>query len=111
MVYLRKDGEINLCLIESRNKTGLSESLCRAVYRMGEKRPFVVPMVGVAASPGSCIASPADTILANSTTGSIGIGGLPGNAEGGLENRLDVTFDGGTTSPLLGSPLPRSRFR
>ncbi|PSQ96142.1 MAG: signal peptide peptidase SppA [Bacteroidetes bacterium SW_9_63_38] len=78
-----------------------SEAIWRAVKRTAAEKPLYVSMGGVAASGGYYVAAPADTIIANATTttGSIGVFGLLWNAEGLLENKLGVTFDGVNTSP------------
>jgi protease-4 len=78
-----------------------SEAIWRAVERTAQEKPLYVSMGGVAASGGYYVAAPADTIVANATTttGSIGVFGLLLNAEGLLEDRLGITFDGVTTSP------------
>ncbi|PQJ36187.1 signal peptide peptidase SppA [Salinibacter sp. 10B] len=85
-----------------------SEAMWHAAKRTAEEKPLIVSMGGTAASGGYYMAAPADTIVANTTTttGSIGVFGLLWNAEGLLENKLGVTFDGVSTSPYADLFVP-----
>jgi protease-4 len=79
-----------------------SEVMWHAVERTAQEKPVIVSMGDVAASGGYYIAAGADSILAQPTTitGSIGIYGILFNARAFFEDRLGVTFDQVSTSPL-----------
>ena len=79
-----------------------SEVMWNAVRRTATEKPVLVSMGDVAASGGYYIAAGADSIMATPTTvtGSIGVFGLLFNARGLFENKLGITFDQVSTSPL-----------
>lgn len=82
-----------------------SEVIRKEVERVKEAgKPVVVSMGSVAASGGYWIATPADEIWAQPTTitGSIGVFGLMGNIDRGL-NSIGIHTDGLGTTSIAGS--------
>ena len=79
-----------------------SEQIWREVVRLKEKKPVIVSMGDMAASGGYYISCAADTIVAqpNTLTGSIGIFGMFPCAEGLMQDKLKLHFDGVKTNAL-----------
>lgn len=79
-----------------------SEQIWREVVRLKEKKPVIVSMGDLAASGGYYISCAADTIVAqpNTLTGSIGIFGMFPCAEGLMQEKLKLHFDGVKTNAM-----------
>lgn len=87
--------------------TFASEALYRAVRAVGETRPVVAVMQGVAASGGYMAALAADRILAreSTVTGSIGVM-LEATDFAGLMEKLGVASEPVRSGPLKAEPSP-----
>lgn len=100
---LRKDDDVKAVVLRVNSPGGsavAAEIIEREIRLIGEEKPVVVSMGGVAASGGYWISSHAETIFAEKSTitGSIGVFGFYPNLEE-LANEHGVTFDGVKTSP------------
>jgi protease-4 len=87
--------------------TAGSESLYRALLKVGEQKPVVAVIGTLGASGGYIVAVAADHIVARETslTGSIGV--LMETAEvSGLLEKLGITTEMRRSSPLKGQPTP-----
>ena len=87
--------------------TAGSESLYRALLKVGEQKPVVAVIGTLGASGGYIVAVAADHIVARETslTGSIGV--LMETAEvSGLLDKLGITTEMRRSSPLKGQPTP-----
>lgn len=78
-----------------------ADAMWREISLTAEAKPVIVSMGDYAASGGYWIATPAQTLVAESTTltGSIGVFSVFFDASGFLGDKLGVTFDGVQTSP------------
>lgn len=79
-----------------------SEQIWNEIVKLKEKKPVIVSMGDMAASGGYYISCAADAIVAEPTTltGSIGIFGMFPCAEGLVQDKLKLHFDGVKTNAL-----------
>ena len=99
----RKDSTIKAIVFRVNSPGGsaqASEVMYRELMLAKKVKPLVVSMGDYAASGGYYIACMADKIYAQPTTltGSIGVFGMIPNAQGLLNNKLGITFDGVKTA-------------
>ncbi len=94
-----------------------SDVIWREATLVENEKPFIVSMGDYAASGGYYISAPADRIFAevNTITGSIGVFGLMPNAQGLLNDKLGIYFDGVKTNQHsdwmdISKPLSASEF-
>lgn len=101
---LRRDEEIKAVVLRVNSPGGsavASEIIQREIRLIGEEKPIVISMGGVAASGGYWIAAAGDTIFAEQTTitGSIGVVGLFPNVQV-IAREHGIHFDGVKTGPF-----------
>ncbi len=94
----REDSSIKAIVLRINSPGGISiaaDHIWREVDLATRVKPVIASMGNVAASGGYYIASPADSIFANSTTitGSIGAFATIPNAQKLLNDKLGITFD------------------
>jgi protease-4 len=102
---LREDEDVKAVVLRVNSPGGsayASEQIWREVSLLKEAKPVVVSMGDYAASGGYYISCAATRIVAAPTTltGSIGIFGVFPNAEGLLQDKLGLHFDGVKTNKL-----------
>jgi protease-4 len=102
---LREDDDVKAVVLRVNSPGGsayASEQIWREVQLLKEKKPVIVSMGDYAASGGYYISCAASHIVADPTTltGSIGIFGVFPNAEGLLQGKLGLHFDGVKTNKL-----------
>lgn len=95
----RRDSSVKAIVLRVNSPGGsalASDEIWRETVLAKEVKPVVVSMGDLAASGGYYIAAAADAIFAQPTTitGSIGVFGIIPNAQGFLNNKIGVTFDG-----------------
>ena len=101
---LRRDEEVKAVVLRVNSPGGsavASEIIKREIRLIGEEKPIVVSMGGLAASGGYWIAAAGDTIFAEQTTitGSIGVLGLFPNVQE-IAREHGILFDGVKTGPF-----------
>ena len=101
---LRRDEEIKAVVLRVNSPGGsavASEIIQREIRLIGEEKPIVISMGGLAASGGYWIAAAGDTIFAEQTTitGSIGVVGLFPNVQV-IAREHGIHFDGVKTGPF-----------
>jgi protease-4 len=102
---LRENDDVKAVVLRVNSPGGsayASEQIWREVQLLKEKKPVIVSMGDYAASGGYYISCAASHIVADPTTltGSIGIFGVFPNAEGLLQGKLGLHFDGVKTNKL-----------
>jgi protease-4 len=109
---LRKDEKVKAIVLRINSPGGsalASDVMWREIMLTKKEKPVIASMSDVAASGGYYMAMACDTIVAqkNTITGSIGVFGLLFNAENLLKNKIGVTTDRVSTSPLadIGNPV------
>ncbi|MCS6796666.1 MAG: signal peptide peptidase SppA [Raineya sp.] len=109
---LRKDEKVKAIVLRINSPGGsalASDVMWREIMLTKKEKPVIASMSDVAASGGYYLAMACDTIVAqkNTITGSIGVFGLLFNAENLLKNKIGVTTDRVSTSPLadIGNPV------
>lgn len=101
---LRRDEEVKAVVLRVNSPGGsavASEIILREVRLLGEEKPIIVSMGGLAASGGYWIAAAGHTIFAEQTTitGSIGVIGLFPNVQE-IAREHGIHFDGVKTGPF-----------
>lgn len=99
---VREDENVKAVVVRVNSPGGsvtASEKIRKEIELIGESRPVVISMGGVAASGGYWISATADSILAEpaTITGSIGVFAFLPNVQG-LANDIGITFDSVETS-------------